>query len=228
MDGSSGTERGGAATTELLHALHGQSDACLRAMLDVLNGAVGDPVRSQFTVRALRAVGSLTARGSREQLLEASQESQDSLVLVTALRNLALADGELGNGAAPNASLRETETMGRLANAEGGLRSAAELGELLGGMTRQGVDNRRKLGRLLAIDRGRRGYGYPAWQVWRGSVLPGLEQTLAVLRRMDPWTQLTFFVGVNPGLDGEKPLELLRRGETSLVLAAAALLADEE
>ena len=89
------------------------------------------------------------------------------------------------------------------------------------GITRQGVDKRRRAGRLLAVTVGRRGYLYPAWQFTSGGVLPGLEQVLAALRDHDSWMQLAYMVNPNTALGGRTPLVELRDGNLAAVLRAA-------
>ena len=90
------------------------------------------------------------------------------------------------------------------------------------GVTRQAIDNRRKRGNLLAVQLGRRGYRYPAWQFTPDGVLPGLSQTLRALGDQSAWIQLSFLLNENAWLNGRRPLDLLRQGEIAPVIDAAA------
>lgn len=105
---------------------------------------------------------------------------------------------------------------------EGGALGAQEVADLLG-ISRQAVDLRRVNGKLLAIDLGTRKNLYPRWQLTDEGILTGLEEALAVLRegKHSPWACLRFFLASNLRLDGERPLDRLRRGESAPVLRAA-------
>jgi len=107
-----------------------------------------------------------------------------------------------------------------LAQAEGGTISADEAAEVLG-LTRQGVDQRRRAGRLLALTLGRRGYRYPLWQFSGHGMLPGLEDTLRALDSFEEWAQASWFINPNMDLDGHSPLTLLRQGHSEPVIQAA-------
>ncbi len=106
--------------------------------------------------------------------------------------------------------------------AEGGSCSAQALADALG-MTRQAVDKRRKRGTLIGLNLGRRGYAYPVWQIG----LAGLEDVLAELKGLDPWTQAAYLLAPNRWLDGESPLNALRAGRLAAVLAAARLFGEQ-
>lgn len=89
------------------------------------------------------------------------------------------------------------------------------------GMTRQGIDKRRRKGELFALQGERRGYVYPGWQVGEnGRVVPGLTEVLAALPG-GPWTQYRFFVTHHGSLGDRTAAEALRAGDLQAVLAAA-------
>jgi hypothetical protein len=98
----------------------------------------------------------------------------------------------------------------RLLEAEGGTVTAEELGGMLG-ITRQAVDKRRRAGKLLAVEVQGRGFRYPAWQIHGGELLHGLEEVLRVLAPDSPSVHLQFFLLPCHGLEGKRPLDLLRR-----------------
>lgn len=106
--------------------------------------------------------------------------------------------------------------------AEGGALTAAEVADVLG-ISRQAVDKRRRTGTLLAVDTGRHGYSYPAWQLTDSGTLHGLEQALARLHDFDPWMQVAFFLTPNTRLAGVTPLQALRAGQVNAVLVAAEM-----
>ena len=93
-------------------------------------------------------------------------------------------------------------------------------------LTRQGVNRRRRTGGLLALDVGRLGFRYPAWQFTRGGTLRGLESALAALRDHDPWTQLSFMLSPSARLDRDTPMAALRQGRQADVESAALALGE--
>lgn len=107
----------------------------------------------------------------------------------------------------------------RLLESEGGVLSADEVAAALR-ITRQAVDKRRRLGRLLAVPRGANRWAYPAWQLAKGHTLPGLEDVLHALRHHDPLSQLTFFLAPDDVLGDRTPLAALRQGDVKAVLHA--------
>lgn len=98
--------------------------------------------------------------------------------------------------------------------------SAKAAAELLG-MTRQGVDARRKSDQLLALEGGARGYKYPVWQFEEGKVLPGLGDVLSELRALGPWLKYHFFNHPDPYLGERRPIDVLREGDLEAVREAA-------
>lgn len=95
------------------------------------------------------------------------------------------------------------------------------------GLTRQGVDRRRRAGRLLALSMGKRGYLYPVWQFTQGGTLRGLEETLDAFQDIGPWAQLAWFISPNTRLGGEPPLDMLRAGEIGRVVEAASVYGEQ-
>ena len=118
------------------------------------------------------------------------------------------------------ARLRGLRAKRELLEAEGGALSVEQVAQLLG-ITRQAVDKRRRAGKLLALDTGRHGYAYPAWQLTSEGTLPGPEDVLADLGVESPWMRAGFFLGGNVRLGGETPLAELRRGHVDQVRRAA-------
>lgn len=196
------------------------------ATLGAMEVAAKSPVKATFMTRVLHAMARLAEVSTQNHLQAVVTAATDTMVLVEALDNKEVL-AEIG----PDDPLVEARIRGILAqrfllSAEGGVCSANELGQLLGGITRQAVDNRRKSGKLIALNLGKHGFAYPAWQVHDGTVLPGLEQVIAELDECDPWTQVGFMLNPNSWLNGETPLAVLRRGGVERVVATARMFGD--
>jgi hypothetical protein len=105
---------------------------------------------------------------------------------------------------------------------EGGAVPDAAFAKLLS-VSRSTVHNYREAGRLFALPRGPRNLVYPAWQIHKGQLLPGLDAVLKVLhaKRTSPAGLLLFFLTPAEALDDRRPLDLLRGGELAEVMAHA-------
>jgi hypothetical protein len=142
--------------------------------------------------------------------------------------NVLLAFERLVERVLPDDPLAKARFRGVLAirqvlDADGGTLSSQQVADLLG-ITRQGVDKRRRAGRLLAVEAPKRGHLYFAWQFTdAGQELPGLVEVLKALEEHDPWAQARFFLSGNARLKGKRPLDLLRAGAGNVdrVLLAA-------
>lgn len=86
-------------------------------------------------------------------------------------------------------------------------------------VTKQAVSKRR----LLALRTGSGRLVYPALQFRDGAPLPGLDRVLDVLpgRLVSPWTVASWLVTPQPGLDGDRPVDVLATGHVEIVLEAA-------
>jgi hypothetical protein len=96
------------------------------------------------------------------------------------------------------------------------------------GISRQAAAGRAESGSLLAVlDRG--AYRFPRWQFDpRGpdGVVAGLPEILEALEPQPAFSKLVFLTQPNKTLDGNEPVELLRRGERARVLAVADAAAE--
>lgn len=197
-----------------------QAAAAARAVL----AAAADPARAPFVTRGLRMLATMSTGLSRADLAAAAGAQSDAGTLLAALTNTAMlaafrTDDPLLEARAQGAAAKQW-----LIEAEGGLRPGADLAAMLG-ISRQAVDKRRKAGALIALELGRRGYGYPAWQVHQGRSLPGLSRVISALPDDTPLMRMAFLLGPNSWLDERRPLDLLRSGEVEPVIAAAELAA---
>jgi hypothetical protein len=124
------------------------------------------------------------------------------------------------------ARLRGVRAREGLLATEGGMLGAEKVAALLG-ISPAAVNKRRAAGKLLAVEVGRRGYQYPAWQLADGRVLGGMEQILGLLAEHPPLARLRFFLSGNDRLGGRRPLDLLRKGETAPVRKAARTFGEQ-
>jgi len=203
----------------MTHAAPRSSAGEPRELFAQLEKLAGTSLRGAFARRALRAIVGLV-QIPESALEEAVAAPSDYETLIAALE----ADPGLLAREDPltRARLDGLRARQELLAKEGGTLSAGQVAELLG-ISRQAVYKRQRGGRLLAIDCGRRGLAYPAWQFGPEGVLPGLEEVLAVLAEQDPWMQLAFFVTADSALGDETPLANLREGDLQAVLRAARL-----
>ena len=100
------------------------------------------------------------------------------------------------------------------------------------GLSRATVANRRREGRMLALDLGtKRGLRYPQWQcalVASSSTRDAFEGALRALGSTGAWSAYRFFTQPSPALGGRSPLTALRAGETAGAKSAAATWATGE
>jgi hypothetical protein len=176
--------------------------------------------RAAFVARAAEAVAEAAEYSTEDILNEVAGAPSNFAVLYQILNRPEVLDAlRLRDPLAP-ARLRGLRARERMLSEEGGTLTSAEMAAALG-ITRQAVDHRRRTGKLIGLNVGRRGYLYPAWQVGPRGVLDGLPDVLAVMEDDDPWTHIIFMLGHNQWIDGERPLDALRRGETDQVVLAA-------
>ncbi len=183
-------------------------------------------VRGAFARRALRAVARLSAHMGEASLREAVSAPSDYGVLLTALESAPGLAVLTQDDPLAEARLRGVEARQRLLTAEGGTLGIQEVASLLN-LSRQAVYKRYRAGRLLAVDCGRHGYAFPAWQFGPGGVLQGFEEVLRTLAEHDPWMKLAFFLSENAALKGRNPLAALRQGKLQEVLRAALLYGEQ-
>lgn len=189
-------------------------------------GAVkkASPIRNIFWHRSMRAVEELQSLDEKK-LAEAVQAPTDVSVLLTALSTEEALASIRAHDPLAGARLRGLEAKRKLVEAEGGSLSSARIARALK-ITRQAVDKRRKQGKLLGIELGKKGFRYPAWQI----DLPDLDNVLAALQGRDAWDQLSFFLNPNALLKDRTPLEVMQEGRHDIadVLRAASTFGEQE
>ena len=204
---------------------HPVTPSVIKAVGRVIDAST-DPLRAAFLARALNALASLAPRLRTSVLGDAVGSRSDYAVLLEALEEPdALAALEQDDPFA-EARLRDLEIRDTILQSEGGVLTVEQVARQLG-ITRQAVDKRRRSGELLALPVARHRYAYPAWQFLGVNVLPGLEDVLVAFSIQDPWTQAAFFLGENTLLAGERPLDVLRRGDVEPVRRAAWALGEQ-
>jgi hypothetical protein len=191
----------------------------LYAASRVLNTAV-KPLQTVFVTRALNAVAHLSEELGETFLAAANAAPSDFYVLLRALENPETADELRKHDPLLPARIRGIEAKQKLLEIEGGSFGVEQVAKILS-ISRQAVDKRRRLGRLIAVSRGRRGYVYPAWQFGGSGLVPGLERILQILHAHDAWMQIAFMLNANTRLKGRRPLDELRSGKVESVLEAA-------
>lgn len=219
----SATEHGVGQSREFMHALYAQwsgtphstIDAAVRALR-----ATTKPAQAALAARLFNAYARVIDDVDDQTLGDAAGAASDYEALLRLLEHPEVAGALRAQNPLLPARLRWLRDRERLLEAEGGAVSVAEAAALLH-MTRQGVDKRRKEGRLLGLSAGRREYLYPLWQFAESGTLPGLEDVLKALASLDPWGQAAFILSGDARLGGARPLDLLRRGEVEPVVAAA-------
>jgi hypothetical protein len=178
------------------------------------------PSRNDSVARIVDAVTALTEESSGRALDRIARADSDFDVLYNLIAQPEFLSRLAERDPLAPARVRALQMRERLIAAEGGALTAEQAASLYG-ITRQAIDNRRKRGSLLAVQLGRRGYRYPAWQFTETGVLAGLDRVLAALETSSPWTRIAFMLNANAWLDGRRPLDLLRAGEIDAVIRAA-------
>ena len=177
--------------------------------------------KDEFSARVRKFFDTtVLSRVHEAALKEALKAPTEFDAILNALERLEIAAVVRDKDPLGMARLRGIDAKRRILTEDGSVLSAGKVGEVLT-ISRQAVEKRRKGGRLIGVSLGRRGFGYPAWQISERGTLAGLEAVLDVLKPHDAWTKLVFFTSENAKTDSKKPLDVLRSGDIEKVLAAA-------
>jgi hypothetical protein len=93
---------------------------------------------------------------------------------------------------------------------------------LLGGVSKQAVEARRRARTILALKTTDGRWAYPTFQFTGGDVDPALVPAIQAFRDAPPWSAALWFVTANPDLDGATPLDWVRNERPSDVLLSSA------
>ncbi len=179
-------------------------------------GAMQEVLRRRLQHAVEDLVGQLSEHGLRRALEQ-----------TTGVESLEAIIGEVTVQAAVESAQERVERLQVLTRAKtalidraGGALSTAQVGELLGDVTRQAVEKRRERGTLLAVQlRGE--YYYPLCQFDGEEVIEGLPNVLKAFTIKNGWTQLSVLLSEQDALDGRTVLEALRAGEVDEAAAVA-------
>lgn len=172
--------------------------------------------------RGIRAVRLLVEAMPKADLEDVAKEGTDPELLLRLLESSKLQSPVLQSPVI-KARLRAEGMKQKLLELGGGTYTSQQVAELLG-VQRQTVNKRVKAKALLAVERGKHGYLYPAFQFVDGNTLPGLPEVLRSLDpSIDPWMTLAFFLNRNAALGELTPREALQRGNVEGAVRAAKL-----
>lgn len=176
-----------------------------------------------FVLRTGRALARIAERMPRDRLLAAVGASTDTDVLFSSLRDAAAIGAEIEPDKPDpltEAFLRGSEMKRDMLKTEGGALSAQQLAEHLG-ITPQGLGRKRERNQVFWLDVGG-GYVYPAFQIGRNGLLPGVREVLDAFTLDDPWMRVNFMLTGDQRLGGRRPIDQLRKGKIDDVVTAAA------
>ena len=112
--------------------------------------------------------------------------------------------------------------------AAGGALTLTQVQALLAGASAEQVEQLVAARDLLAVPCPDGLPGYPAFQFLDdGSVVPGLNAMFAALPTKSPWGALNFLIHPDHRLNGERPIDVLKRGDVELVVEAAAAMGQQ-
>lgn len=200
--------------------------AAVRAMRSGVSRGGEGALRSVVLARSFNALAEALG-GDVRGLEEAASAPSDLAVLLRILERPEALEALAAEDPLAPARLRGIEARKTLLEQEGGAVSATDLGNMLGGITPQAVNKRRKAGRLLGLPVGDNRFRYPVWQLEGGKILPGFEDVLEAFGVESPWMRASFLLGGNARLGGERPLDEIRKGNIDDVKQAASAYGEQ-
>ena len=193
----------------------------------LLDQVEGDPLRTALVMRGIEAVVRVARSLNDGEVGQAVAADSNMAALVSALTEPGASELlETTSDPLSAARLRGVQARDELLALEGGTLGAEQVAQLTT-WSRQWVDQRRREGKLLAVELSKRGFRYPAWQFADERPLPGLEPVLALLVAHPPLAQARFFLSGNHRLGGERPLDRLRAGDGDAVERAARAFGEQ-
>ena len=174
------------------------------------------PIREAFWMRASAALKDLTESADEHVLQQAVQAPTDAGALARAISGSSILTTAAVTALDPLAALiaRGADQKAELLKQAGGAVPVSAVAQLLG-ISRQGVDKRRREGKLLAVPRGD-DFAYPTCQFDDDQVLKGLPEVLEARGVHQPWATLAFLMTPDDQLRDRSPIEVLRRGDLQL------------
>jgi hypothetical protein len=181
-----------------------------------------EDARLGLSERLDAALAGLDAAG--EQASASAAQSEAAAVFASTLREV------LGNRALAPAAARRAALLAASATvweeAIGPLLDAQAARELLGGVSRQRLEQLVSAGRLIVLEERSGQRRFPAWQFGEdGRPLSGLvdaHRALVTDGRMSPWSAASWCVHEHPELEGHTPQAWARSGGDRERLAAVA------
>lgn len=184
----------------------------------ILKASNQEPLKATFLNRAIEAFIEIL---ESDQLVDITSANSNYEVLLAALQTPEAISALTSQDPLAKAKIRGLKVKKELIEAFGGCVSSEEVATILG-ISPQGVNQRRQRGRLIALSEGKGKYIYPLWQFTEnGETLPGLKEVLKILKQLDCWMQITFFLNPHLRLGNKTPLEMLRLGKIDLVVETA-------
>lgn len=177
----------------------------------------------QYVVRVGEAISRYPTPGVESDTLVRIQDQIETLQQgMERLMALVTAQSQATPTTSATREEHELDVRSQMLNAEGGTFSAREVARMLN-VSRPTVYNWHKQGDIVGVSYQARKLQFPAWQFERDGLLPGLNQVLHILAEDGAWAQIGFMLNPNLRLNGDAPLDLLRRGDVDSVLAAARM-----
>jgi hypothetical protein len=169
-------------------------------------------MRDAFRLRATHAIDQIANLASVEVLADALASSTDFGAVARALGDSSAFPAAASLDPLADSLARGVAEREHLVVKAQGLLSAEEAGRILGGISRQAIDKRRRAGQLLGV-RVANDWRYPAAQFGSaGEVIPGLPDMLQALTGTTPWAILDFLLAEDDALGGLSPLAALDHG----------------
>lgn len=171
-------------------------------------------VRDAFRRRANHAVEQIAMSASLDALARALEAPTDFGAVAWALGHAGSPEPVRLLDPLSDALARGVDERDRLIALAGGLLSASDAGRVLGGISRQAVDKRRRAGQLLAVRVGG-DWGYPAAQFGSDGSVPALLPLVlaeGAASGIGGWAMVDLLLAPDETLDGLTPLAALERG----------------
>lgn len=181
-------------------------------------------LRAIFRRRTEALIDRLAEQASDESIAAALEAPSDVGGLARLLSDMAPLELERIDPFA-EAIARGAEAKQELLREAGGGWSSTRVAAHLG-MTRQGVDKRRRAGRLLALQSGHGDYLYPVCQFTDDGVLAGIDRFLSACPPSGGWTRLDLLLTPAEEIGAVSPLDALRRGDVDAAVHAASIFGE--